>query len=84
MKSFKEFFAENFKDGKKKGFTSKRDALEHAKRNNLTFGSNDLEEEARHNRKRIDDEYVDATTDKILEDFDKVQRIKKQINANKK
>lgn len=65
-----------YKDGKRIGVSNLRDAKEHAKRNGLEFGSNDLEQEANRNRANQDKEYSDRIATRVTEDFLRLQRIK--------
>jgi len=64
-----------FKDGKRVAVTSKRDAHEYAKRNNLVFGGDDLEQESSRNRANLEREANERITNTVMEKFvNKCQR----------
>jgi len=64
-----------FKDGKRIAVTSKRDAHEYAKRNNLVFGGDDLEQESSRNRANLDREANEKITNSVMDAFvNKCQR----------
>jgi len=67
-----------YKDGKRIGVSNLRDAKEHAKRNGLEFGSNDLEQEANRNRANQDREYTERIAERVTEDFIRIQKAKRQ------
>jgi hypothetical protein len=65
-----------FEKGKRKILGTMREVKEYAKRNNCTFGSDDTEREAEIQRDNKDKAYVRDTTEKIINDFERLQRQK--------
>jgi len=58
-------------NGRKKGLTSHRDAKEYAKRRNLTFGGDDLEQEAQRNKANKEKESEERLHTKIMTDLER-------------
>lgn len=72
-----------WEDGKCKVLTSKRAVAEHAARNGLVMGGDDLEQEARHNKARLEREDAEKTN-RIVEDAFERAKCAKNNNRNKR
>ena len=60
-----------FQDGKRKLFFGKRAINEYAKKNNLMYGGDDLDQEAAHNKKNNEEERVDQVIESAWEQVER-------------